>query len=40
MAALVALVGVVIGGLVLARSAGRIGIGTGRRGPSWPWWRG
>ncbi len=31
-AVLVALVGVVIGGLALARSAGRIGTGTGRRG--------
>ncbi|NYF58013.1 DUF6223 family protein [Micromonospora purpureochromogenes] len=31
-AALLGLVGVVIGGLALARSAGRIGIGTGRRG--------
>ena len=31
-AAVVALIGVVIGGLALARSAGRIGTGTGRRG--------
>ncbi len=31
-AAVLALVGVVIGGLALARSAGRIGTGTGRRG--------
>jgi hypothetical protein len=31
-AALLGLVGVVIGGLALARSAGRIGTGTGRRG--------
>ena len=31
-AALVGLIGVVIGGLALARSAGRIGNGTGRRG--------
>jgi hypothetical protein len=31
-AALVALVGVVIGGLALARSAGRIGIGNAKRG--------
>ena len=31
-AALVALVGAVIGGLAVARSAGRIGAGTGRRG--------
>ncbi|MEU0969073.1 hypothetical protein ABZ357_27980 [Streptomyces sp. NPDC005917] len=41
-AALVALAGVVIGGLALARSAGRIGTGTGtgNGGPSCPWWRG
>ncbi|GAB3179588.1 hypothetical protein FHX75_14379 [Micromonospora palomenae] len=32
-AALLGLVGVVIGGLALARSAGRIGTGTGRRKP-------
>ncbi|WP_346535390.1 DUF6223 family protein [Micromonospora sp. DPT] len=32
-AALLGLVGVVIGGLALARSAGRIGTGTGMRGP-------
>ncbi|MEU7745967.1 DUF6223 family protein [Nonomuraea sp. NPDC049158] len=31
-AALLGLIGVVIGGLALARSAGRIGSGTGRRG--------
>ena len=36
-AAVVALIGVVIGGLALARSAGRIGTGNGRTGPSWPW---
>ncbi len=39
--AVLALVGVVIGGLALRRSAGRIGTGNGRMGaPSWPWWRG
>lgn len=31
-AALLGLVGIVVGGLALARSAGRIGTGTGRRG--------
>jgi hypothetical protein len=31
-AAVVALIGVVLGGLALARSAGRIGTGNGRRG--------
>lgn len=39
-AALLGLAGVVVGGLALARAAGRIGAGTGRRGPSWPWRRG
>ena len=35
-----ALVGVIIGGLALRRSsAGRIGNGNGRRGPLRPWWR-
>ena len=32
LAALVALTGAVIGGLALARSAGRVGVGHGRRG--------
>jgi hypothetical protein len=31
---------VVIGGLALRRSAGRIGTGNGRMGRSWPSWRG
>src|SRR5262245_59943666 len=39
-AAVVGLIGAVIGGLALSRSAGRISTGNGRRGPSWPWWRG
>ena len=37
-AAVVGLVSVIVGGLALARSAGRTGSGThGEPGPSWPW---
>ena len=36
-AALVGLIGAVIGGLALVRSARRIGNRTGDAGPSWPW---